>query len=311
MEGGGSDDALRQPMDFAEAEKQRGDPVSLLNHYTRLLRIRNTYDALRRGVSHFVPSDDGAWDCKDCESNRLALIREWRGEKILVVHNFSADTRILRVDLSERSTGLDIPDETEVHALMGQGVHPPVSGANRSFYRLGAISGHGSKALFIGDVARYRDAAGKLLTYENAVPGWIERPDIPVGFTCENGQTVQGWSVYAVGSADAVGGNWNTSKAEKLEPTSYPTWTDVIDLPASSCVEWKCIVREEQGNPPKVIRWQPGPNNLICTPPTGTAAPSGSIRSDRSAVRHLQRPGFRSGCCRRAAIPAGHRTRGV
>jgi cyclomaltodextrin glucanotransferase len=281
MTGGGSDSALRQPMDFAAATVQEQDPGSLLNHYTRLLRLRDRYDALRSGISYFVPShvgdQAGNWDCANCASDHLALIREYFGEKILVVHNFGASSMALQVDLSPQATGLEIPDGTPVTSLTGQGSHPAVTAANRSLYPIGLVPARDTLVLFLGDPARYRRDDGTLLTYENAVSGEIPVVDIPVGFTCNNAQTVPGQSVYAVGDADALGGHWNTSTAPRLTPSTYPTWTDTIHLPANSCVEWKCIVRDEQGVPPRVIHWQPGPNNLVCTPASGTAATSGAF----------------------------------
>ena len=281
MAGGGSDPALRQPMDFDSAAAQAQEPSSLLNHYTRLLRLRARYDALRGGISYFVPSHAGSgtegWDCSDCASNRLALIREWFGETILVVHNFGASSLDVRADLSPQATGLGILDGTEVQALMGQGSHPAVTAANRRFYPVGILPGRSTRVLFLGDSDRYRRDDGSLLTYENAVAGDVGAADIAVAFTCANGQTVPGQSVYVVGDADALGGTWNTAAAPRLSPTQFPTWTGTIDLPANSCVEWKCLIREEQGESPQIIRWQPGPNNLVCTPASGSAVAIGQF----------------------------------
>jgi cyclomaltodextrin glucanotransferase len=276
MTGSGSDAAIRGPMDFADADAQRQEPGSLLNHYTRLLRIRDRYDALRGGISYFVPSRTTGWDCAACESDRLALIREYFGEKVLVIHNFAPGAQALHLDLSAQATGLEIPDGTGVHGLMGGGTFAPITGANRQLYPVGTIPGRGTRVLFLGDIESYRQADGTLLTYENAVGGPIPPPArIQVAFRCENGMTVVGQSVYAVGDADALGGGWRTAQAPRLAPTAYPTWTGTIELPASSCVEWKCIIRDEQGSPPIVRRWQPGPNNQVCTPATGSASTTG------------------------------------
>lgn len=169
MEGAGSDAALRQPMDFDEAVVQKSDPGSLFNHYARLLRIRNTYDALRGGITFFAPSFDGGWDCMDCEANRIAIIREYFGEKILIVHNFTGTNLDVHVNLSEAATSLTIPDGTEVNAIMGDGDYPTVTDANRSFYPLGTVSGFTTKVLVLSDISKYRNTTGRFLTYETAV----------------------------------------------------------------------------------------------------------------------------------------------
>jgi glycosidase len=169
MTGAGNDAALRQPMDFAAADAQRLDPDSLMNHYARLLRVRNHYDALRAGISFFARSHAGGWDCMNCEANRLGLIREYFGETIVVFHNFSPVTLAVHVDLTSNSTGLDIPVGTPVTPLMGGGTYPAVDPGNRGFYPLGEVHPLTSRVLFLGDPAGYRDATGTLLTYENAV----------------------------------------------------------------------------------------------------------------------------------------------
>jgi glycosidase len=100
--GPGSGDApLRHPMDWDAVQAQDNDPNSILNHYRRLLRVRNNYDALRGGITYFVPtcSNDG-WDGINSESKTLSIIREFYGEKILIVHNFSSSNQTIHVDLT-------------------------------------------------------------------------------------------------------------------------------------------------------------------------------------------------------------------
>ncbi|WP_354625355.1 carbohydrate-binding module family 20 domain-containing protein [Psychromonas sp. MME2] len=99
----------------------------------------------------------------------------------------------------------------------------------------------------------------------------VKDPDpvtsVDVTFTCNNGYTNMGDSVYAVGNIAALG-NWQAASAVKLDPTSYPTWTGTIALPATTNIEWKCIIRNET-NPSNVIQWQSGGNNTVNT---GTGA---------------------------------------
>lgn len=86
---------------------------------------------------------------------------------------------------------------------------------------------------------------------------------VNVNFTCQNGTTYVGQSVYAVGNIAALG-NWSPANAVKLNPTSYPTWTGSIQLPRNTAIEWKCLKREEV-NVNAGIVWETGSNNLLNT----------------------------------------------
>ena len=48
--------------------------------------------------------------------------------------------------------------------------------------------------------------------------------------------------------------------SQKLEPTSYPTWTGILELPANKNLEWKCVKAVE--NSLEIIQWQPDSNTL-------------------------------------------------
>lgn len=86
---------------------------------------------------------------------------------------------------------------------------------------------------------------------------------VDVLFSCFNGTTYSGQSIYAIGNVDALG-NWDKALAVKLEPTSYPTWTSTIAVPANSQIEWKCLKREEN-DPNAGVVWQGGSNNPLDT----------------------------------------------
>jgi alpha-amylase len=86
---------------------------------------------------------------------------------------------------------------------------------------------------------------------------------VSVTFTCQNGTTYSGQSVYVVGNSAALG-NWTAASAIKLNPTSYPTWTGTIQLPANTAVEWKCLKREENNAAAGVV-WESGSNNSLNT----------------------------------------------
>jgi cyclomaltodextrin glucanotransferase len=98
---------------------------------------------------------------------------------------------------------------------------------------------------------------------------------IDVVFTCNNGHTNSGQSVYVVGANELVG-NWDPALAIKLDPTSYPTWTGTITIPAQTSFEWKCIKRDEIV-PSQNLVWQGGANNALSTPANGTANTTGSF----------------------------------
>ncbi|MCG6201272.1 carbohydrate-binding module family 20 domain-containing protein [Psychromonas antarctica] len=95
----------------------------------------------------------------------------------------------------------------------------------------------------------------------------INPTNVDVNFTCNNGYTNMGDSVYAVGDQAELG-NWQAASAVKLNPASYPVWTGSISLPANTNIAWKCIIRNET-NPSNVIQWQSGADNTVNT---GTGA---------------------------------------
>jgi alpha-amylase len=101
-------------------------------------------------------------------------------------------------------------------------------------------------------------------------------PGVVVNFTCNNGTTVSGQSVYISGNHAALG-NWDLASAVKLSPTSYPTWTGSLStLPASTQIQWKCVKRSET-SPTQNVVWQGGGNNVVTTPASGSVSTSGSF----------------------------------
>jgi alpha-amylase len=98
---------------------------------------------------------------------------------------------------------------------------------------------------------------------------------VNVNFTCQNGVTSLGQSVYVVGSVSEIG-SWSPAGAVRMSPTAYPTWTATIALPASRTVEWKCLKRDEV-DPNARIEWESGANNVVTTPATGTTSSVGGF----------------------------------
>ncbi len=78
---------------------------------------------------------------------------------------------------------------------------------------------------------------------------------VDVKFTCQNGHTQLGTSVYVAGNIKELG-NWSVKNvSQKLDPTSYPTWTGTLKLPAKTNLEWKCVKALESSL--KITQWQP------------------------------------------------------
>jgi alpha-amylase len=171
MTGGGDDAGVRKPLDWSIVRPQAFEESSILNHYRRLLKLRKEYDALRGGITCFAHahySGDDWWDNNPSEGSKiLAIVREWFGEKILVVHNFSNSDQRIHVSLD--STGLSIPDGTSAFSLMGTAPAYAVSSSNRNWYDLGTIHPKCSQVVLLGDISKYQDAKGRFVAYENAL----------------------------------------------------------------------------------------------------------------------------------------------
>jgi alpha-amylase len=97
--------------------------------------------------------------------------------------------------------------------------------------------------------------------------------DINITFTCEQGNTENGQSVYVAGDHSSLG-NWNLANAFKLSSNEYPNWTGSIDLPENTEVEWKCVKRDDD-NASTGVEWQSGDNNSFNT--SSNANPSASF----------------------------------
>lgn len=143
-----------------------------------------------------------------------------------------------------------------------------------------ALTRHANKAAFDAASSGWYNAGGNLVVAKSAPMSVttaktfevaLGEPVVTQTFTCANGITTVGQSVYAVGNTAQLG-SWSPASAVKLSPTSYPTWTGTVSgLPPSTDVEWKCIKRQEEGFPATADAWQPGANSAFATPATGPA----------------------------------------
>lgn len=174
----------RGPYDWSAYEVQKADPNSLLNHYTRLLRLRNAYPALRQGDSLFV--NTGYCDTADTASLKwdadpekaapiLALLRrvgtdKKNGQEVLVVHNFSARPYYLFADLSTFSdlthcySGKFLLGNKVVPLMGGEGNYPNISANNNTLYPLGLFAPFSTKVFLLAKIF-----SDPYTTYENAL----------------------------------------------------------------------------------------------------------------------------------------------
>lgn len=142
------------------------------------------------------------------------------------------------------------------------------------------LTQHASKAAFDAAASGWYNAGGNVVVAKStSLPVTTTKTfRFTVGqaltaatFSCANGTTSPGQSVYVVGSAPQLG-SWNPASAVKLSSSNYPTWTGTISaLPPGTSVEWKCIKRQEGGFPDTADQWQTGANSVVVLPATGSA----------------------------------------
>ena len=79
--------------------------------------------------------------------------------------------------------------------------------------------------------------------------------------------TVPGQQVYVTGNTTALG-SWNTDLAIPLDPTTYPVWKNVVNLPVSTSIQYKYFRKNDDGS----ITWETiagGGNRTTTTPASG------------------------------------------
>ena len=142
-----------------------------------------------------------------------------------------------------------------------------------------ALTQYANKAAFDAASSGWYNAGGNLVVAKSASLSvgsaktfafTLGQAVVSKTFSCANGTTTSGQSVYVVGSAPQLGA-WSVASAVKLSPTAYPTWTGTIsNLPPSATVEWKCVKRQEANYPATADQWGPDPNISFTTPATGS-----------------------------------------
>jgi maltose alpha-D-glucosyltransferase/alpha-amylase len=90
-------------------EKQRRDPNSLLNWTASMIRVRKECPEVGWGEWKIIPT---------ANSSILAICYEWRGNSVVVLHNFSSRPQEARFSISapdgERMTNLLVNEELRV-----------------------------------------------------------------------------------------------------------------------------------------------------------------------------------------------------
>lgn len=88
----------------------------------------------------------------------------------------------------------------------------------------------------------------------------VYRTDVKrVNFSCDNGSTILGQSVYVSGNTARLG-NWTAGGSVKLNPSFYPKWTGDVIVESSTNIQWKCLKHDEI-TPTQNVVWQAGANN--------------------------------------------------
>ena len=146
-----------------------------------------------------------------------------------------------------------------------------------------ALTQMANKAAFDAATSGWYNAGGNQVIAKSALTAvttaksfqfTLGQSPVSENFTCNNGTTTSGQSVYVVGNIPQLGA-WAPASAIKLTPTGYPTWTGTISgLPANTAIEWKCIKRQEANYPATADTWQSGSNNTFTTPATGLGGTS-------------------------------------
>lgn len=82
-----------------------------------------------------------------------------------------------------------------------------------------------------------------------------------------NASTSWGQWVYVTGNTSVLG-NWNTDLGVPVDPSSYPTWKNKVNLPNSSAIEYKYYRKNSDGT----VTWENlsgGGNRSVNTPASG------------------------------------------
>ncbi|MCR4998285.1 MAG: alpha-amylase [Lachnospiraceae bacterium] len=88
MRGSGADENKRKPMEWDTQAKEAKDPNSIYNFVKTMIRWRNTYPAIARGMTTLPVDSSGNSICTDAI---CAMERSWEDETIDIIYNISSD----------------------------------------------------------------------------------------------------------------------------------------------------------------------------------------------------------------------------
>lgn len=210
-----------------------------------------------------LAEDDGTSTGYQTGSKRTTLLSQVRSGSTATV-TVAASSGTYTGAPSSRANVVELVTDTQASAVTLGGT---------------ALTQYANKAAFDAASSGWYNAGGNLVvakstslavTSAKTFQFTLGQTPVSVAFTCTNGTTTSGQSVYAVGSAPQLG-KWSVASAVKLSPTSYPTWTGTITgLPPNTSVEWKCVKRQEANFPDTADAWQPGANSTFTTPASGS-----------------------------------------
>lgn len=210
-----------------------------------------------------LTEDDGASVSYKTGSKRTTLLSQQQTGSTASV-TIAASSGTYTGAPSSRQNVVELVSETQASAVTLNG---------------SALTQYSTKAAFDAASSGWYNAGGNLIVAKSASTAvttaktfafTVGQTPVSMSFSCANGTTVAGQSVYAVGSAPQLG-EWSVASAVKLSPTSYPTWTGTISsLPPNTSVEWKCVKRQEANYPNTADAWQPGANSVFSTPASGS-----------------------------------------
>jgi len=211
-----------------------------------------------------LAEDDGASTAYQAGAKRTTVISQQVSGSIATVTISPSTGTYTGAPASRRNVVELVVDSTQASAVTLNGA---------------ALTRLANKAAFDAAASGWYNAGGNLVVAKSAALAvsaskafQVTLGQVPVSetFTCTNGTTTAGQSVYAVGSVPQLGG-WAVDSAFKLSPTSYPTWTGTVTgLPASTTIEWKCIKRQDANYPGTADQWQTTANTVFTSPATGS-----------------------------------------
>jgi glycosidase len=94
MRGSGADENKRKPMEWETQEAEAKDPNSIYSFVKTMIRWRNTYPSIARGMTELLTDADGNSLCTDAI---CAMKRSWEDETVAIVYNISSEEQ--RVDI--------------------------------------------------------------------------------------------------------------------------------------------------------------------------------------------------------------------